>query len=268
MSSFYNLYLSSLHSREKVASLPHPTLLFNVSFECSVSCMLDVRVKRLLPQGWENSPLFATKIVVCFKGLGSRVIFLLRTTADVFFVWCRRTPLDEPCMALQTLWLMSIGVCTSRLAFTRCPPSILEKKSSYGRLLPFFIIVPVFLQKKTCAFFSVQTSFDSFAFVVSFFLWHCWKTLSARTCECWIDSNASSSIQCFDDDLYILMKFLISTCWALIRNFMIANNCCWIVLGLYYVCAYHTLRGSPNLPSNLHLASNISHNTVKRINLS
>jgi hypothetical protein len=65
--------------------------------------MLDVRVKRLLAKGWENSPLFVTKIVVCFKGLGFGVIFLLRTTADVFFVWCRRTPLDEPCMALQTL---------------------------------------------------------------------------------------------------------------------------------------------------------------------
>ncbi len=54
--------------------------------------------------------------------------------------------------------------------------------------------------------------------------------------------------------LYILMKFLISTYWALIRNFMIAHNSCWIILGLYYICAYHTLRGSPNLPSNLHLA--------------
>jgi hypothetical protein len=31
-----------VHSEEKVASLPHPTLLFSVSFECSVSCMLDV----------------------------------------------------------------------------------------------------------------------------------------------------------------------------------------------------------------------------------
>ncbi len=104
---FAILYLSSLHSRvhsvEKVALLLHPTLLFSVSFECSVSCMLDVRVKRLLAKGWENSPLFVTKIVVCFKGLGFGVIFLLRTTADVFFVWCRRTPLDEPCMALQTL---------------------------------------------------------------------------------------------------------------------------------------------------------------------
>jgi len=75
-----------MHSGEKVASLPHPTLLFSVSFECSVSCMLDVRVKHLLAQGWENSPLFATEIVVCFKGLGFGVIFLLRTAADVFFV--------------------------------------------------------------------------------------------------------------------------------------------------------------------------------------
>jgi hypothetical protein len=48
--------------------------------------MLDVRVKHLLAQGWENSPLFATEIVVCFKGLGFGVIFLLRTAADVFFV--------------------------------------------------------------------------------------------------------------------------------------------------------------------------------------
>jgi len=62
--------------------------------------MLDVRVKHLLAQGWENSPLFTTEIVVCFKGLGSGVIFLLRTTADVFFVWCRWTPLDKLGMAL------------------------------------------------------------------------------------------------------------------------------------------------------------------------
>jgi hypothetical protein len=142
------------------------------------------------------------------------------------------------------------------------------KKMSCDRLLPFFIIVLVFLQKRTCVSFSVQTSFDSSAFVVSSVLWHSWKTLSARACECWINPNASSSIQCLDNNLYILMKFLISTCWALIRNFMIAKNCCRIVLGLYYVCTYHTLRGSPNLSSNLHLASNICHNTVKRVNLS
>ncbi len=67
--------------------------------------------------------------------------------------------------------------------------------------------------------------------------------------------------------LYILMKFLISTCWALIRNFVIAQNCCWIVLGLYYVCAFR-IRGFPNLPSNLHLASNIFHNTMRKVNLS
>jgi hypothetical protein len=54
--------------------------------------MLDVRVKRLLAQGWKNSPLFIMEIVVCFKGLGSGVIFLLRTAVDVFFFWCRQTP--------------------------------------------------------------------------------------------------------------------------------------------------------------------------------
>jgi len=96
---FAILYLSSLHSGvhsgEKVASLPHPTLLFSVLFKCSVSCMLDVRVNVCWLKVWKNSPLFATKIVICFKGLGFEVIFLLHTAADIFFVWCQRTPLDE-----------------------------------------------------------------------------------------------------------------------------------------------------------------------------
>jgi hypothetical protein len=128
--------------------------------------MFDVRVKRLLAQGWENSPLFATKIVVCFKGLGFGVIFLLRIAADVFFVWCRRTPLDKlygitnPLIDVNRGLYKPVGI-HKVLAFHS------EKKTSYGRLLPFFIAVPVFLQKRTCASFSVQTSFDSSASVVS-----------------------------------------------------------------------------------------------------
>ncbi len=70
------------------------------------------------------------------------------------------------CMALQTFRSMSIRVCTNRLTFTRCPLSIL-KKISYGHLLTFFTKVLVFVQKKTCASFSVQTSFDSSTFVAS-----------------------------------------------------------------------------------------------------
>jgi hypothetical protein len=36
---------------------------------------------------------------------------------------------------------------------------------------------------------------------------------------------------------------------------MIAQNCCGIVLGLYYACTFQ-IRGSPNLPFNLHLGIN------------
>ncbi len=69
-------------------------------------------------------------------------------------------------MALKTFKSMSIKVCTSRLAFTRCPPSIL-KKISCGRLLTFFTKVLVFVQKRICASFSIQTSFDSSTSVIS-----------------------------------------------------------------------------------------------------
>jgi hypothetical protein len=127
--------------------------------------MLDVRVKRLLVQGWENSPLFATEIVVCFKGLGSGMIFLLRTTVDVFFVWCQRTPLDElygitdPLIDVDRGLYEPVGI-HEVLAFH------FGKKMSYGRLLPFFITVLVFQQKRICASFLVQTSFDSSVLVV------------------------------------------------------------------------------------------------------
>ncbi len=43
------------------------------------------------------------------------------------------------CMALQTFRSMSITVCTSQLAFMKCPPSIFLKISC-GRLLKFFTI--------------------------------------------------------------------------------------------------------------------------------
>jgi hypothetical protein len=128
--------------------------------------MLDVRVKRLLAQGWENSPLFVTETVVCFKALGSGVIFLLRTAADVFFVWCQQTPLDELYGITDPLIDVIWGLY-ELVGIHEVPAFHFEKKTSYGRLLPFFIAVPVFLQKRTCASFSVQTSFDSSASVVS-----------------------------------------------------------------------------------------------------
>jgi hypothetical protein len=55
------------------------------------------------------------------------VIFLLRTAVDVFLFGVSGHLLIS-CMALQTFWSMSIRVYTSRLAFTRCLPSILKKK--------------------------------------------------------------------------------------------------------------------------------------------
>jgi hypothetical protein len=128
--------------------------------------MLDVRVKRLLAQGWENSPLFAMEIVVCFKGLGSGVIFLLCTATDVFFAWCRRTPLDELYGITDPLINVDRGLYEP-VGIHEVPAFHSEKKTSCGCLLPFFIVVPVFLQKRTCAFFSVQTSFDSSTSVVS-----------------------------------------------------------------------------------------------------
>ncbi len=81
------------------------------------------------------SILFATKIIVYFKGLGSEVIFLLRTAADVFFVWCWRTPLDElygitdPLIDVDRGLYEPVGI-HEVLAFHS------EKKTSCGRLLP------------------------------------------------------------------------------------------------------------------------------------
>ncbi len=94
------------------------------------------------------------------------MIFLLRTAADVFFVWCRRTPLDELYGITDPLINVDRGLYEP-VGIHEVPAFHSEKKMSCGRLLPFFIAVPVFLQKRTCASFSVQTSFDSSAFVIS-----------------------------------------------------------------------------------------------------
>jgi len=54
------------------------------------------------------------------------VIFLLYIAADVFLFIVGGHLLTNY-MALQTFRSMSIMVCTSQLAFMRCPPSILKK---------------------------------------------------------------------------------------------------------------------------------------------
>jgi len=115
----------------------------------------------------------------------------------MFFIWCRRTPLDEPCMALQTFWLMSIQVCTSRLAFMRCPPSILKKKGLVDVFLHFSPQI-LSLYKRGLVLLS-RSKLLLILLCLLFLLWHSWKTLLIRVCECWIDPNVSSSIQCLDD---------------------------------------------------------------------
>jgi hypothetical protein len=95
------------------------------------------------------------------------VIFLLRTTANVFFVWCWRTPLDEPVHGITNPLIDVDQGLYELVGIQEVPAFHSEKKTSYGCLLPFFIAVLVFLQKRTCASFSVQTSFNSFASVIS-----------------------------------------------------------------------------------------------------
>ncbi len=129
------------------------------------------------------------------------------------------------CMALQTLWSMSIGVCTSRLAFTRCSPSILKKKHP------------------TAVFFHFSSQFLSFyrrglvplsrfkplliLLRLSSLLWHSWKTFSARACECWIDPNASSSIQCFDNSGALGCQQWIS---QILRTLWLQRSSAWSIL--------------------------------------
>ncbi len=69
MFSFCNLYLSTLYSRKKVNLLACPTLLFGMSFECSVICTFDVRIKH------GDLPFVHS--------------------CGCFFIYCRWTPPDE-----------------------------------------------------------------------------------------------------------------------------------------------------------------------------
>jgi len=100
MFSFCNLYLSTLYSRQKVGLLACPTLLFGMSFECSVICTFDVRIK--------HGDLPFVHNYGCFLFIVGGHLLM-------------------SCMALQTFRSMSITICTSQLAFMRCPHSIFRK---------------------------------------------------------------------------------------------------------------------------------------------
>jgi hypothetical protein len=83
----------------------------------------------------------------------------------MFFIWCRQTPLDELYGITDPLIDVDQGLY-ELVGIHEVSAFHSEKKMSYGRLLSFFTTVPIFVQKRTCASFSVQTSFDSSASVV------------------------------------------------------------------------------------------------------
>jgi hypothetical protein len=123
MLSFCVPHLSTLCSWMRVGLLDYPSLLFGMSFECSILCILDVRIKHL-----ENFPLFVTNIVVN-KKVYVPLWASFCTKSHGCFLFIVNGHLLMSCMALQTFRSMSIEVCTSRLAFTKCP--LKKRQSSY-----------------------------------------------------------------------------------------------------------------------------------------
>jgi len=119
MFSFCNLYLSTLYSWKKVGFLVYLTLLFGMSFKCSIICTLDVRIKH-----------------GDFPYVQSYGCFLFIVGGHLL----------TSCMALQTFRSMSITIYMNQLAFMRCPPSIL-KKISCGHLFKIFT-THFFVRKK------------------------------------------------------------------------------------------------------------------------
>jgi hypothetical protein len=84
----------------------------------------------------------------------------------MFFIWCRWTPLNELYGIIDPLIDVDQGL-NEPVGIHEVSAFHSEKKMSYGCLLSFFTTVLVFVQKRTCASFSVQTSFGSSASIVS-----------------------------------------------------------------------------------------------------
>jgi hypothetical protein len=123
MLSFCVPHLSTLCSWKKVGLLDYPSLLFGMSFERSILCILDVRIKRL-----EKFPSVRDQIVID-KKVYVPLCASFCTKSHGCFLFIVSGHLLTSCMALQTSRSMSIEVCTSQLAFTRCP--LKKRQSSY-----------------------------------------------------------------------------------------------------------------------------------------
>jgi len=67
-----------------------------------------------------------------------------------------------------------------------------EKKTSCGHLLPFFIAVPIFLQKRTCASFSVHSGDDFGAL-------GCQQWISQILRTLWLQRSSAWSILLFSE---------------------------------------------------------------------
>jgi hypothetical protein len=125
----------------------------------------DVKIKPLLGQGWKIS-LYSQQIVVFVKKVWVPQWSSFYAQLWMFFIWCQRTPLDELYSIIDPLIDVERGLYES-VSIHEVSTFHSEKKMSYGRLLSFFTTIPVFVQKRTFASFSIQTSFDSSEFVFS-----------------------------------------------------------------------------------------------------